>query len=106
MSSTEKYPAVYTPSFLIFAPAYAMWSDTPTTSVLATWQHLAAGGAVQTHGWGIVVLTVISAIATSCAVGVRLYMRAVVQKKINLEDWLISVAFVSFDSKICLCLPN
>jgi hypothetical protein len=72
-----------------------MWSDTPTASVLATWEHLVEEGSIQTHGWGLVVLTVISAITTLCAVGVRLYMRAVVQKKIDLEDWLIAVAFVS-----------
>jgi len=46
-------------------------------------------------------LTAFYAIITLCAVAVRLYMRVVVQKKTNLEDWLISAALVRI---ICVCM--
>lgn len=71
-----------------------MWKATPPPDVLQAWQRLIAQGHVETHGWAIVPVAILCGVFTFFAVAVRLFMRVVVQRKVDFEDWLISAALV------------
>lgn len=72
-----------------------MLQDAPPPQVLEIWQELATHGPLETHGWAILPVTVLCSLFTFVAVAIRLYMRAFVQRKVDVEDWLILIVAVS-----------